>query len=444
MSTDISRRDLLGASAVALTGLATASAFATSQAAHADEAPANSDLASTFEGTVSWQAEYDVVVVGFGGAGANTAIAAADEGASVLLIDKAPEAEAGGNSAVCVQLLCSTDDPESMTTYIKAMRGNFETPSDAIIETYAQGMAENADWITYLGGEPTVATKAATNDTAEWPELPGSQSFTILTVHQGRGDGAAYALFKSNVEQRENITVWYEAPATGLIQDPATGIVHGVEVSVDGQVVNVRAKNGVVLTLGGFENNSRYQQSFLRRAFWPSLGHAVYNTGDGIGLAISAGAELWHMASFESNNFEFCDEDLGCTWLWGNNIRGILIGENGKRFINEHELGGAKHGHLPYGGTWQAPRTARAVLAGHGQHDLQPGKRLLVLVARRLLRDREGLDPRCRHARGAGPADGPERGGVCRSGHDHRGVQRLLRAGPRLGVRASRRPDAAG
>ena len=102
MSTDISRRDLLGASAVALTGLATASAFATSQAAHADEAPANSDLASTFEGTVSWQAEYDVVVVGFGGAGANTAIAAADEGASVLLIDKAPEAEAGGNSAVCV------------------------------------------------------------------------------------------------------------------------------------------------------------------------------------------------------------------------------------------------------------------------------------------------------------------------------------------------------
>ena len=355
MSTDISRRDLLGASAVALTGLATAGAFAGPQAAHADEAPANSDLASTFEGTVSWQAEYDVVVVGFGGAGANTAIAAADEGASVLLIDKAPEAEAGGNSAVCVQLLCSTDDPESMTTYIKAMRGNFETPSDAIIETYAQGMAENAGWITYLGGEPTVATKAATNDTAEWPELPGSQSFTILTVHQGRGDGAAYALFKSNVEQRENITVWYEAPATGLIQDPATGIVHGVEVSVDDQVVNVRAKNGVVLTLGGFENNSRYQQSFLRRAFWPSLGHAVYNTGDGIGLAISAGAELWHMASFESNNFEFCDEDLGCTWLWGNNIRGILIGENGKRFINEHELGGAKHGHLPYGGTWQAP-----------------------------------------------------------------------------------------
>ena len=126
-------------------------------------------------------------------------------------------------------------------------------------------------------------------------------------------------------------------------------------MSVDGQTLNVRAKNGVVMTLGGFENNPKYQQSFLRRAFWPSLGHAHYNTGDGIGMAQRVGADLWHMASFESNNFEFCDEELGVTWLWGNHLRGILVGENGKRFINEFQLGGAKHGHLAYGGTWQAP-----------------------------------------------------------------------------------------
>ena len=341
----LSRRDLIAGGAAALAGAAILAA----PAARADEAPI------PFESTVDWGAEYDVVVVGFGGAGANTAIAAADEGASVLLLEKAPEAEAGGNSIVCVQLHCATDDPESMVTYIKAMRGDFSTPSDELIEVYAQGMAENRAWIEYLGGEPTVATKAATNDTAEWPELPGSQAFTILTVHQGRGDGAAYALLKQNVEQRENITVWYEAPAVELIQDKETGIVHGVQVSVDGQTLNVRAKNGVVMTLGGFENNPRYQQSFLRRAFWPSLGHAHYNTGDGIGMAQRVGADLWHMASFESNNFEFCDEELGVTWLWGNHLRGILVGENGKRFINEFQLGGAKHGHLAYGGTWQAP-----------------------------------------------------------------------------------------
>lgn len=341
----LSRRDLIAGGAAALAG----AGILTASTARADEA------AAPFESTVDWAAEYDVVVVGFGGAGANTAIAAADEGASVLLLEKAPEAEAGGNSIVCVQLHCATDDPESIATYIKAMRGDFSTPSDELIEVYAQGMAENRAWIEYLGGEPTIATKAATNDTAEWPELPGSQAFTILTVHQGRGDGAAYALLKQNVEQRENITVWYEAPAVELIQDKETGIVHGVQVNADGQTLNVRAKNGVVMTLGGFENNPKYQQSFLRRAFWPSLGHAHYNTGDGIGMAQRVGADLWHMASFESNNFEFCDEELGVTWLWGNHLRGILVGENGKRFINEFQLGGAKHGHLAYGGTWQAP-----------------------------------------------------------------------------------------
>lgn len=355
-STSVSRRNLLRGSALALGGIASGTVM--NGTALADEKATTETNA--FESTIQWGAEYDVVVIGYGGAGANTAIAAADEGASVLIVEKAPEAEAGGNSIVCVQLLCSTDDPESMKTYIKAMRGSFETPGDSLIDTYAEEMAKNADWITYLGGEPTVATKAATNDTAEWPDLPGSQAFTILTVHQGRGDGAAYSLFKSNVDQRENIAVWYEAPATGLIQDPTTGIVHGVVVQVDDQTINVRARNGVVLALGGFENNSRYQQSFLRRPFWPSLGHSLYNTGDGIPMAISVGADLWHMASFESNNFEFCDEDLGCTWLWGNHLRGILVGENGKRFINEKELGGSKHGHLPYGGTWQAPALPEA------------------------------------------------------------------------------------
>ncbi|MDR1429037.1 MAG: FAD-binding protein, partial [Spirochaetaceae bacterium] len=51
-----------------------------------------------FLSTVSWDAEYDVVVVGFGGAGASAAITAADAGARVLLLEKAPDGEEGGNT----------------------------------------------------------------------------------------------------------------------------------------------------------------------------------------------------------------------------------------------------------------------------------------------------------------------------------------------------------
>ena len=57
-----------------------------------------------FEATIEWDAEYDVVVAGFGGAGAVSAITAADAGAKVLLLEKAPEGEAGGNTRYAAQI----------------------------------------------------------------------------------------------------------------------------------------------------------------------------------------------------------------------------------------------------------------------------------------------------------------------------------------------------
>ena len=50
-----------------------------------------------------WDTEADVVVVGFGGAGAATAITAHGLGAKVLMLEKAPEGEEGGNTRVAGQ-----------------------------------------------------------------------------------------------------------------------------------------------------------------------------------------------------------------------------------------------------------------------------------------------------------------------------------------------------
>ena len=47
---------------------------------------------------ITWDAECDVLVVGYGGAGAAAAIAAADRGASVILIDKQSEADIVNNT----------------------------------------------------------------------------------------------------------------------------------------------------------------------------------------------------------------------------------------------------------------------------------------------------------------------------------------------------------
>lgn len=349
MKETVSRRSFITGSALAATGLLGGSLLA----GCTPKASAEDLGGKEFELNVDWAAEYDVIVVGFGGAGANSAIAAADEGAEVLLLEKAPEAEAGGNSIACMQLLCWSENLDDAVAYVKAMRGDYDTPSDAIIEAYCAEMVKNKEWIEYLGAE----SPAFVEGKIEYPDMQGAQSFRVLTVHEGRGDGAAYKLFRQAVADRsDNIDVWYEAAGQHLIQDPLTNIVHGIEVQVDGQTVNVRARNGVVLTTGGYESNDEMLESFNGYHGWESLGHALYNTGDGIKMAMEVGCDLWHMGNLQTNNFEFVDPDtLDCTWKYDSDLKGILVGGNGTRFISETDTGATNHGHLNYAGTWHVP-----------------------------------------------------------------------------------------
>ncbi len=52
------------------------------------------------ESVPKWNREAGVVVIGFVGAGAATAITAHDLGATALPLQKAPEAEEGGNTPI--------------------------------------------------------------------------------------------------------------------------------------------------------------------------------------------------------------------------------------------------------------------------------------------------------------------------------------------------------
>lgn len=309
---------------------------------------------NSFEDGVAWDAEYDVVVVGFGAAGAATAITAADKGARVLLLEKAPEGEAGGNSAVCMQWICCTKDPAATLEYFKALRGSYITPSDAMLKAYVDAIAKNRDWFVSMG-----APNVQPLNYLEFPELKGSESFAPFTVNGNTGmsatafggDGAAYKLLKQNVVKRaDKIDVWYEAPATELIQDGLTKIVHGVVAKVGGKDVKVRARNGVVLCCGGFENNPEMQQNYTQRVFWPSTGNAHFNTGDGIKMALAVGADLWHMSNVVTN-IEFYDEKAKTsTFAFQGLSAGILVGADGTRFMDE--TAHLRHGKMWNHGNW--------------------------------------------------------------------------------------------
>ena len=319
----------------------------------------NGNGGPVFEDTIGWDAEYDVVVVGFGGAGAATAITAADKGARVLILEKAPEGEAGGNSAVCMQWICCTKDKAATLEYFKALRGNYLTPSDEMLRVYIDEIANNYEWFEKMG-----APKPTFFNYCEFPELKGSASFTPFTVDGVNGmsptsfggNGAAYKLLKQNVVKRaDKIDVWYEAPATELIQDGKTKIVHGVVAKVNGKDIKVRAKNGVVLCCGGFESSPEMQQNYTQRIFWPSTGNAHYNTGDGIKMALAVGADLWHMSNVVTNIEYYDEKNKTSTFAFSGTSAGIMVGGDGTRFMDETA-------HLRHGKMWNHGNWANSAL----------------------------------------------------------------------------------
>lgn len=305
---------------------------------------------ASYLASVDWAGEYDVIVAGFGMAGATTALTAAEHGAKVLLVEKAPRDEAGGNSAVCMQFIGYPTDVDQAITYMKEMRNGFNTPSDALIETYMHEMANNMEWIVAHGATNPVIIEGH----AEYPEMEGAHSLPYFTADgTSGGNGYAYKLIRSQVERNENIDIWFEAPATKLLQDPSTGIVHGVVVHVDDQMLNIRAKNGVVLCTGGFENNDQMMEDYCYEKNAYSLGRALYNTGDGIKMAMEVGADLWHMTHYVSH-LDFVDtETLYVPFRLAPKVASqgaIFVGGDGTRFMNENYE--YRHGKYYYHGSF--------------------------------------------------------------------------------------------
>lgn len=303
---------------------------------------------------------YDMVVVGFGGAGASAAITAADLGASVLLLEKAPEGWAGGNTRLSGQQVLCPSDVDRATDYLIAIQGDFACDQELIRATVEE-MAGNEVALTELG-----ATSIETITYPEFPEVEGSDTMTCCLVDGERNTGKAWACYANGVAERigKGIDVWYESPARQLIQDPATGAVTGVIVEREGELVEVGATKGVVLACGGFENNQDMIQCYLHLPYGYPKG-TPYNTGDGILMAMKAGAALWHLNNPAGPDLNFRDPDsntyFGYSLAMGIGSRtAIFVGPDGTRFTNEAQM--TRHGKMPFHGTWQ---TAQVALPAH-------------------------------------------------------------------------------
>ncbi len=304
------------------------------------------DVTVNYVDTIPWDATYDVVVVGFGGAGAVTAITAADEGAKVLLVDKAPEGEEGGNTRVCGQHVVDFTNVGDGVKYLKEVRGLFTNWPDEFIETFVQRLATFEDWWNAFG-----YTEYETRTRADY-ELPYAES-VIMYYTELPGKPRFWEGLREQVMKRpDNIEVWFKSPGKELIQDPFTKTILGVKIEVDGKMVNVRALNGVVLATGGFENNPQMVQDYLQRPYAGLLG-GVYNTGDGILMAQAVGADLWHMnaTSGPYPAFKEPGSERSRAMMTFAGTRGVIyVGPDGTRFFDESFV--PQHGYKMFHGQY--------------------------------------------------------------------------------------------
>ena len=375
----ISRRDFVRGAAVGAAGVAAASVLA----GCANEATPEV-IKETVEVPVEvikeveskpwlpekWDYEADVVVIGTGFAGQATAIEADKLGASVLMLEKAPEEFQGGNSRVSGQGFIAPspaiwDDYFTYLKYATAGQGfpifPDETLSDQALKFYIEESYKSLKWFEDLG--ITVLSEEDINPGATsffpfFPHFPGAEGvatepgyYTVGGEYLGPGRNW-YAL-EDYILERRGIEKMYETPAKRLIQDPITKEILGVVAESGGKEIYVKAKRAVCVCAGGFEYSQQMQRDFQGIPVNYSPG-SPYNTGETIKMCWEAGADIRNMGVRNAPVFPTrysagikppwksaigVSSTLsgGASYIPGKEIGGVItVGANNKRWCNEY------------------------------------------------------------------------------------------------------------
>ena len=274
--------------------------------------------------------EFDVVVVGGGIAGLSTALSVHENGGRPVLVEKAPRPERGGNTrfADAQMRFPHEKDEYSVRDYTAddmfrdLMRISSGRANEDLIRTLCDNARQTADWLTDFGLE----WEPGYPHTAGYRRSPksGGQGLVDLLFRRLEGFGG---------------TCTYETAAQDLLVDP-DGSVRGIRARGPEGIVDLLGRGGVVLACGGFQANVEMRVRYLGR-FADSLilRGSRYNTGDGLKMAIAAGAAPagqwgdYHSAVLDARSPKV---ECGVTALY-NYQMGVFIDRNGRRFIDEGE-----------------------------------------------------------------------------------------------------------
>lgn len=300
----------------------------------------------------------EVVIVGAGNAAVCAALSAREHGADrVLVVERAPESERGGNTRFTAGAfrICydgADDLRRLMPGLTQAEWDNTDFgayPQDKFFEDMARVTAYRAD-------PDLVHTLVSRSlDSVVWMSeqgvgfLPayGRQAFKIdgrfkfwggLTVEANGGGEGLVASLHDSARQR-GVEVVYGARAVGLAMKD--GAVSGLHVTRRGRPSSIAAKT-VILASGGFQANTEWRTRYLGPGWdLARVRGTRHNTGDGIRMALEAGALSkgnWsgcHAVGWDYNAPEFGDLRVGEGFQKHSYPFGIMVNSRGERFVDE-------------------------------------------------------------------------------------------------------------
>ena len=300
--------------------------------------------------------ESDVVVVGAGNAAMCAALAARDQGASVVVLEAAPEAESGGNSRYTAGAMRVVFD--GVEDLVKLMDLSAQEIDNTDFgqytrEQYYDDMAR----ITRYRCHPDLVETLVENslDTLVWMRSKGvrfqpsygRQAFRVdgrfrfwggLAVETWGGGPGLIENLRTRC-RREGIEILYESRATSLVEEGGT-VLGIVARGADG-MFTARGR-AVVLACGGFESNAEWRTRYLGPGWdLARVRGTRFNAGDGIRMALEAGAMSYgnwsgcHAVAWDRNAPEFGDLSVGDSFQKHSYPFGIIVNAHGERFVDE-------------------------------------------------------------------------------------------------------------
>ena len=298
-----------------------------------------------------------VVVVGAGNAALCAALAARQEGASVTVLERAPWAERGGNSRFTMAAMRfaygGLDDLREVAgglseeeiaasdfgTYperrfardLERTGGGQADPE--LVETLVTRSRATLRWMRGLGVEfvPLYAGQAF--------EVDGKRRFWGGLTLQARGGGPGLVAALERAAAKAGISTRYGCRAVGLRVEE--GAVRGVEVEEASGRGTLEA-DAVVLASGGFEANGDWRRRHLGEGWEQArVRGSRYNTGDGIRMALEAGAARagqWsgcHAVAWDLNAPEVGNLEVRHRYQKHSYPLGIVVNARGERFLDE-------------------------------------------------------------------------------------------------------------